>query len=85
MSCFEEVFDVNVDQNTNLNMRLKEQKCITDKFDSLKKHFELCHMGIEECVQNLMPILENYKKYEKINFQELEENGSPLYLSLIHI
>ena len=80
MSCFEEVFEVNVDQNTNLNMRLKEQKCITDKFDALKKYFELCHKGIEKTVQELMPILENYKKFEKINFKELEENATPQYL-----
>ena len=80
MSCFEEVFEVNVDQNSNLNMRLKEQKCITDKFDSLKKHFELCHRGLENTVKDLMPILESYKKYEKINFKDLEENGSPQYL-----
>ena len=80
MSCFEEVFEVNVDQNSNLNMRLKEQKCITDKFDSLKKHFELCHKALENTVKDLMPILESYKKYEKINFKELEENGSPQYL-----
>ena len=80
MSCFEEVFEVNVDQNTNLNMRLKEQKCITDKFDALKKYFELCHKGIEKTVQDLMPILENYKKFEKISFKELEESATPQYL-----
>ena len=77
MSCFEEVFEVNVDQNSNLNLRLKDQKCITDKFESLKQHFELCHRALEKTVKDLTPILESYKKYEKINFKDLEENGSP--------
>ena len=77
MSCFEEVFEVNVDQNSNLNLRLKDQKCITDKFDSLKKHFELCHRALEKTVKDLMPILDSFQKYDKINFKELKNNGSP--------
>ena len=80
MSCFEEVFEVNVDQNSNLNLRLKDQKCITDKFDSLKKHFELCHRALEKTVKDLMPILDSFQKYDKINFKELKNNGSPQYL-----
>ena len=77
MSCFEEVFEVSVDQNTNLNNRIKENELISDKFESIKANFELCHQELNKEVDNLVPILTNYLKNSKIDFKELEETATP--------
>ena len=77
MSCFEEVFEVSVDQNSNLNNRVKESELIENKFESIKNNFELCHVELNKEVDNLRPILNNYLKNSKINFQELELNATP--------
>ena len=80
MSCFEEVFEISVDQNSNLNNRIKEAELITSKFDSIKENFELCHVQLNNEVENLRPILDNYLKNSKINFKELEETATPTQL-----
>ena len=80
MSCFEEVFDVTVDQNSNLNARLKETDSITKLFESIKDHFELCHQELNKKVETLRPILENYLKNNKINFHDLEKSANPTQL-----
>ena len=77
MSCFEEVFEVSVDQNSNLNNRIKESELIENKFESIKHNFELCHIELNKEVDNLRPILNNYLKNNKINFKELEATATP--------
>ena len=77
MSCFEEVFEVSVDQNSNLNNRIKESDLIGDKFESIKYNFELCHTELNKAVDDLRPILNNYLKNNKINFKELEATATP--------
>ena len=77
MSCFEEVFEISVDQNSNLNNRIKDTDIITDKFESIKLHFELCHKELNKEVDELRPILDNYLKNSKINFKELEKTATP--------
>ena len=68
MSCYEEVFEISIDQNGNLNGRIKETEHINELFDSLKEHFELCHQELNKEVDKLRPILENYLKNSKISF-----------------
>ena len=80
MSCFEEVFEISVDQNSNLNARLKDTESIINLFESLKDNFELCHKELNNCVESLRPILENYLKNNKINFVELEKTATPTEL-----
>ena len=77
MTCFEEVFDMSVDQNTNLNNRIKETKIIIDKFTSIRDNFEKCHEALDEYVNVLKPIYQTYLAYEKINFKELEKTSTP--------
>ena len=77
MSCFEEVFEISVDQNSNLNNRIKESDLIESKFESIKNNFELCHLELNKEVDNLRPILNNYLKNSRINFQELEATATP--------
>ena len=77
MSCFEEVFEISVDQNSNLNNRIKDSEIIENKFESIKKNFELCHEELNKEVDNLRPILNNYLKNSKIDFKQLEENATP--------
>ena len=80
MSCFEEVFEISVDQNSNLNKRIKQTDEITGKLDSIKYYFDLCHKELEKTIENLRPLLENYQKNENINFNKLKETASPAYL-----
>ena len=80
MSCFEEVFEISVDQNSNLNARIKDTESIQHLFESLKDNFELCHKEINKCVDTLRPILENYLKNSKINFADLEKTATPTEL-----
>ena len=77
MSCFEEVFEISVDQNSNLNNRIKDTELITSKFESIKENFEHCHVELNKEVENLKPILDNYLKNSKINFKELENTATP--------
>ena len=77
MSCFEEVFEISVDQNANLNNRIKDTEIITNKFESLKQNFENCHRELNKEVEELKPILDNYLKNSKINFTELEKTATP--------
>ena len=80
MSCYEEVFEISIDQNGNLNGRIKETEHINELFESLRKHFELCHQELNKEVDKLRPILENYLKNSKISFTELEQNSTPTQL-----
>ena len=48
MSCFEEVFEVSVDQNSNLNTRIKESEEISKLFNAIRENFELCHIFFHE-------------------------------------
>ena len=77
MSCYEEVFEISIDQNGNLNGRIKETEHIQDLFESLKENFELCHKELNKEVDKLRPVLENYLKNSKISFTELEQNSTP--------
>ena len=77
MSCYEEVFEISIDQNGNLNGRIKETEHIQELFESLKENFELCHKELNKEVDKLRPVLENYLKNSKISFTELEQNATP--------
>ena len=77
MSCYEEVFEMSIDQNGNLNGRIKETEHITELFESLRENFELCHQELNKEVDKLRPVLENYLKNSKISFTELEEKATP--------
>ena len=77
MSCYEEVFEISIDQNGNLNNRIKETEHINELFESLKDNFELCHKELNKEVEKLRPILENYLKNSKISFPDLERNSTP--------
>jgi len=77
MSCYEEVFEISIDQNGNLNSRIKETEHINELFDSLQENFDLCHKELNKEVEKLRPILENYLKNSKISFVDLERNSTP--------
>ena len=77
MSVFEEVFETDVDQNTNLSNRIKETKSIVNTFNSIKNTFNNCTKALYEYSEELKPILENYTTYNKIDFKELENSATP--------
>ena len=47
MVCFEEVFEVSVDQNSNLNLRIKEDPSINKIFESIKESVNKCFTAMD--------------------------------------
>ena len=72
MICFEEVFDISVDQNGALNSRIKEDYEFNKVFNNIKLNFEKCHEALEKTAESLNPSLINYNKFIKINFNKIE-------------
>ena len=72
MICFEEVFDISVDQNRALNTRIKEDREFNKVFNSIKTNFEKCHEALDKTAANLSPSLKQYNKFMKINFNKVE-------------
>ena len=77
MSVFEEVFDISVDQNANLNTRIKESKPILDKFNTIRENFDKCHDELNKYADSLVPIYRTYLEYNKLNFKNLEKTSTP--------
>ena len=75
MVCFEEVFEVSVDQNGILSGRVKEDDDYNGLFDSIKNSFDKCRRALDEKVESLKPILVKNNKYMKTNFTKLEEEA----------
>ena len=75
MICFEEVFDVSVDQNGALNTRIKDDQEFNRIYDEIRKNFEKCHVALEKAAASLNSSLINYNKFIKINFNKLEEEA----------
>ena len=72
MICFEEVFDISVDQNGSLNNRIKENDEFMKIFNNIKMNFEKCHQALDKTASNLSPSLIKYNKYIKLNFNKIE-------------
>jgi hypothetical protein len=77
MVCFEEVFEVSVDQNSNLNIRIKEDPSINSIFDSIKESVNKCFTSMEEYCAELTPTLKNFNKFNSIKFDALQEDAKP--------
>ena len=75
MVCFEEVFEISVDQNGILGGRIKENDQYNDLFDNIKNSFDKCRRALDEKVESLVPILTTNNKYMKTNFAKLEEEA----------
>ena len=76
MVCFEETFDVSVDQNGILNGRIKDDDNYNDIFENIKNNFEKCRKALDDTAQNLVPILINNNKYMKTNFTTVEKEAN---------
>ena len=81
MVCFEEVFDVSVDQNGSLSGRIREDDDYIDLNNSIKNSFDKCRNALDEAAQNLTPSLVNYNKFSKINFNQVEEKADHTQLN----
>ena len=81
MICFEEVFEVSVDQNSSLAGRIKDDDNYLDINNSIKISFEKCRTALDESAKELTPSLLNYNKFTKINFKKLEEEADHTTLS----
>ncbi len=77
MVCFEEVFEVSVDQNSNLNLRIKEDPSINDIFDIIRQTVNKCFEAMEEYCTELSPTLKNFNTYNSINFEKLQQDAKP--------
>ena len=76
MVCFEEVFDVSVDQNGVLNGRVKDDDEYNDIYSHIKLVFDNCVQALDDKVSELTPCLINYNKFNKIDFQKVEEEAT---------
>ena len=77
MSCFEEVFEISVDQNSNLNGRLRDNEIFISTFKLIQTNFDKCYKALNKYVTNLNPVLANYLEYTSINFENLEKTATP--------
>ena len=75
MVCFEEVFEVSVDQNGILNGRIKDDDGYNELFENIKSNFDKCRRALDDTAQSLVPLLLNNNKYMKINFNKVEEEA----------
>jgi len=75
MSCYEEVFETTSDQNTNLNVRVKENDRINNLLSGIWSFVEKSYERIDEFTNNLLPIKNNCDSFLKIDFNELKEVG----------
>ena len=75
MVCFEETFDVSVDQNGILNGRIKDDDNYNGIFDNIKNSFDKCRKALDDTAKNLVPILMNNNKYMKTNFTTVEKEA----------
>ena len=75
MICFEDVFDVSVDQNNVLGNRIKYD----DEFNNLVKDIQIsfgnCQKAMEETAYGLTPSLINYNKFIKLDFNKIEKES----------
>ena len=80
MVCFEEVFDVSVDQNGSLSGRIREDDDYLDLNNSIKNSFDKCRNALDEKASELSPALDNYTKFNKINFSLVEKEADHVKL-----
>lgn len=73
MVVFEDVFETSVDQNANLNNRIKEDESVLKLFTLIRNSFDKCKCALNEKVNGLMPILNHYNIYERLSFSDIEE------------
>ena len=75
MICFEDVFDVSVDQNNVLGNRIKYD----DEFNNLVKDIQIsfgnCQKAMEQTAYGLTPSLINYNKFIKLDFNKIEKES----------
>jgi hypothetical protein len=76
MVCFEEVFDTAVDQNHNLNKRIREDDKVKDFLQIIKDKVDHSYQSIVEYSNKVLPVLENFYKFETLNFDEFN-NAKP--------
>ena len=75
MVCFEEVFEVSVDQNGSLSGRIREDDIYLDLNNSIKGSFDNCRNALDVKANELSPSLANYNKFNKINFSKVEKEA----------
>ena len=76
MSCFEEVFDITMDQNGALNARIKEDFEYKYLMNDIKKTFANFHKALDETAMSLTPSLLNYNKFMSLDFNKIESEST---------
>ena len=78
MVCFEEVFETAVDQNHNLNIRIREEPRIKELLSIIRKIVDDSYNSIILYSNTLLPILIKFNEYEALNFNELNNEKADL-------
>ena len=76
MSCFEEVFDITMDQNGALNARIKEDFEYKYLMNDIKKTFANFHKALDETAMSLTPSLLYYNKFMSLDFNKIESEST---------
>jgi len=89
MTCFDEVFDTSCDQNSNLNLRIKDDPLIKAFFDNIRNVVDRTFKSLESYTRSLLPIKRNHTAYTAINFDDLTEKTTAeelkdLYEKFLH-
>ena len=76
MLCFEDVFDVAVDQNNLLSSRIRNDKEFKSLIKDIQISFGNCQNSMEETALSLTPSLINYNKFIKLDFNKIEKESN---------
>ena len=84
MVCMEEVFETSVDQNHNLNLRIKEDPKIINLLSSIRAIMNKSYGELREYAQNLLPILLHFNQYESLNFNDFNYSKPEILKEYLH-
>jgi len=77
MTVFEEVFEANIDQNTNLNFRIQFDPIINGLLKNIRNVVNNSFASLDSFSKSIVPIKKNHNKYSSINFENLTEKTTP--------
>ena len=72
-SCYDEVFEVTIDQSNNLNIRIKEDNKSNGLLEAINKVVDNSYADLENYAVKMEPTLFKFYKYNSITVAELKE------------
>ena len=76
-SCYEEVFEVKVEQNTELTSRIHKNPLFKELFYNTNKLIDNSFKELDKYSNSLLPTLINFNEFSNINFEDIEKHATP--------